>query len=125
MQFAFSRLLCDVGKACIVSPVSLPLNFIMNARLTVPIVLWSLATAVLADGPIDNSPDQVRRVPPPGIAIADAERAELGADVEILGAQIEALRIELKERPSLLMLLPDAQIYHKAVHWALAYGELF
>ena len=78
-----------------------------------------------ADGPADNLPDKVRRVPPPGIKIPAADRAELEAGAAALGQNIQALRSELKSKPALLELLPDVQIYHKAVHWALAYDEFF
>ena len=35
------------------------------------------AISALADGPADNLAEKVRRVPPPGIAISDADRTEL------------------------------------------------
>lgn len=88
--------------------------------------LVSLGTNVLrADGPGDNLPDKVRRVPPPGIKIADADRAELEKGVAALGREIEALRGSLKGKPVLLDLLPDVQVYHKGVEWALKYDEFF
>src|SRR5439155_4249747 len=80
---------------------------------------------IQADGPSDNLPDQVRRVPPPGLKIPDADRAELAASVAELGKEIESLRGELRSKPALLDLLPDAQIYHKAVDWALRYDEFY
>ncbi len=78
---------------------------------------------VRADGPSDNLPDNVRRVPPPGLKIAEADRAELEACVADLGKEIETLRGDLKGRR--LDLLPDVQIYHKAVDWALRYDEFY
>jgi hypothetical protein len=98
----------------------------MNPRLT--LLLYSfliLAVEAWADGPADNSSEKVRRVPPPGITLSDADRSELLAGVQELGARIEGLRTELKGRPSLLELLPDVQVYHKAVQWAVVYGEIF
>src|SRR6266536_1718498 len=80
---------------------------------------------VQADGPSDNLPDQVRRVPPPGIKIAEADRAELAAGVAELGKEIELLRECLKGKPAWFDLLPDAEIYHKAVDWALRYDEFY
>jgi pimeloyl-ACP methyl ester carboxylesterase len=96
--------------------------------MTPPII--SLACLLLvsvgfADGPKDNRADQVRPVPPPGIKIADAERAELEKGVAELGKEIEALRTALKGKPALLDLLPDVQIYHKAVDWALRYDQFY
>ncbi len=78
-----------------------------------------------ADGPGDNLPDKVRPVPPPGIKLADADRTDLQAGVEALGKNIERLRQDLKSKPALLELLPDVQIFHNAVRYALAYDEFF
>lgn len=84
-----------------------------------------LVSVGFADGPKDNLADQVRPVPPPGIKIADAERAELEKGDAELGKEIEALRPALKGKPALLDLLPDVQIYHKAVDWALRYDQFY
>jgi hypothetical protein len=92
------------------------------------LTIWILSLAfgiAHADGPADNRPDQVRPIPPKGIAIADADRAAIRAGVEQLGQQIDALRESLRRRPDLLRLLPDVQVYHKAAHDALEYGEFF
>src|SRR5207248_10437 len=45
--------------------------------------------------------------------------------VAALGLKMESLRSELKAKPALLQLLPDVEIYRKAVHWALSYDEFF
>jgi hypothetical protein len=87
--------------------------------------LLILAVSTLADGPADNVADQVRRIPPPGIAISDADRAELTDATAKLAKEIESLRGELKTKPALLELLPDVEVYHKAVDWALRYDEFF
>ncbi len=97
----------------------------MNARTLTTIFWFALASTLFADGPADNLPDKVRRVPPPGLAISADDRKELSDGVAQLGREIETLRGELKSRPALLALLPDAQIYHKAVHWALTYDEFY
>jgi hypothetical protein len=82
-------------------------------------------TWALADGPADNQVDKVRSVPPPGISIADDARRELSDRVAQLGSELETLRGELAKKPSLLGRLPDVQIFHKAVDWALRYNEFF
>ncbi len=81
--------------------------------------------SVRADGPADNLPDKVRPVPPPGIAIPEADRQRLQEEVTRLGARIETVRTELAKKPDLLRRLPDVQIFHKAVDWALRYDEFF
>jgi len=83
-----------------------------------------LAVAASADGERDNQVDNVRRIPPPGVAVPDADKAELTAGLEALGKEIDALRSELKGKPA-LALLPDVQIFYKSVDWALRYNEFF
>ncbi|MBI3414490.1 MAG: prolyl oligopeptidase family serine peptidase [Verrucomicrobia bacterium] len=78
-----------------------------------------------ADGPADNRAESVRRVPPPGVALAEADRAELDRGVTELGRTIETLRTDLRAKPALLELLPDIQIFHNAVRYALTYNEFF
>lgn len=68
-------------------------------------------------------PENVRPIPPPGVAVAEADRRELEAGLAELGEAIEALRKKLK--PDLSALVPDVQIYHKAVRYALAHNEFF
>lgn len=83
------------------------------------------ATAVLADGPADNLVDKVRRVPPPGIQVPESDRAKLEQGVAALGGELKMLRGELAAKPELLRVLPDVEVFHKAVDWALRYDEFF
>jgi pimeloyl-ACP methyl ester carboxylesterase len=86
--------------------------------------LLFLAALAGPDGERDNQADNVRRIPPPGIAVPDADRAELVGAAEELGKEIAALRNDLKGKPA-LDLLPDVQVYHKAIDWALRHNEIF
>lgn len=70
-------------------------------------------------------PQLLRRVPPGGVAITDADRAALNAQLQTLAKEIETLRTDLKSKPELFALLPDVEIFHKAVDWALRYDEFF
>src|SRR5262245_13228225 len=83
-----------------------------------------LAAAATADGERDNQQDNVRRIPPPGIAVPEADKAELSAGVAKLGKEIDALEADLQGKPG-LTLLPDVRVYHKAVDWALRHNEIF
>ncbi len=65
------------------------------------------------------------RVPPRGITINALDREVLTAGAAQLGRQIELLRRELASKPALIELLPDVQIYHKAVDWPLRYDEFY
>lgn len=57
--------------------------------------------------------------PPPGILVPAGVRTELADGAAELGRKIEALRASLSARPALLALLPDVQVYHNAVRYAL------
>jgi len=84
-----------------------------------------LASVAFADGPADNIPDHVRPIPPPGIKIPPEDRVELEKGAGDLSKEIESLRTFLKGKPALLALLPDVEVFHKAVDWALRYDEFF
>ncbi len=80
------------------------------------------------DGSPAASPAQNRKkaqLPPPGVAIPDAERAELSAAAAELRKELDALALSLKAKPALLALMPDAEVFWKAVDWALRYNEFY
>lgn len=94
-------------------------------------LLLLLAPPVLADGPEDNIPENVRRIPPPGAAIADDARAGLTAQAAELRRKIDetagAWR-QQKNDPTAarqLRYLPDVEIFWKAADWALRYDEFY
>lgn len=62
-----------------------------------------------------------KQVPPPGVKIPDADRHELESGAALLARDIESLRT----LPKLAPLLPDVEVFHKAVHDALAHDEFF
>ena len=90
-----------------------------------PRLLISLALTLLlsASAFSQTPPPTQKQSPPPGIALPDAERKELEGGVASLGREIETLRGTLKTNPALLALLPDVQVFHKAVDWALRFDE--
>lgn len=90
-------------------------------RLALPFLLVS---AVFADGPKDNVADNVRPIPPPGIAVPDADRARLTQGLSKLRTAIDEAAKAQAKHPMLADLLPDLEIYHKAVDWALRYNEV-
>jgi hypothetical protein len=71
------------------------------------------------DGERDNQVDNVRPIPPPGVAVPDADKAQLEAGLKELRAAIDGLN---EPNPD---LRADVEIFHKAVHWALRYNEIF
>jgi dienelactone hydrolase len=90
--------------------------------LTLALLFPALA---LADGPADNLPDRVRPIPPRGIAVSPAETQSLRAELQELQQEINSLWTSLQSRPTHLDLLPDVQIYEKAVRYALELNEFF
>ena len=96
----------------------------MNLRFFLAVILiFSNAAEVFAQA--NKSSEQVRQIPPAGIRIAASARAELEHGAGELKNEIELLRTSLKSKPAMLEFLPDVEIYHKAVHWALAYDEFY
>src|SRR5205807_9211820 len=82
-----------------------------------------LASLALADGPADNIPADVRRIPKQGVEVPAERKAKWQAGLTELGGRIVALR-ERKDTKT-AELLPDVEIYFKAVNDALNHQEFF
>ncbi len=99
----------------------------MATRLLVAFIscLPLLATPLFthADGPADNLPTNVRRIPKLGIDVPPERKAKLEAGLKNLDAQITALKSSKDAKT--LELFPDVEVYFKAIHDALAYQEFF
>lgn len=96
---------------------------VFRIHVTAMALLLSGVSAVLADGPQDNLVDNVRRIPKLGIEVSDADRAELEAGLMRLAEQIESLRAANQQWIN--RLLPDVEIFHRAVDQALRHQEFF
>lgn len=83
------------------------------------------SSSALADGPGDNLPDSVRRVPPPGIWVAGADVMEFQEGLKRLEDLLRGVPAALKGKPALLELVPDVEIFHKAVRDALRFNEIY
>lgn len=96
-------------------------------NLPVPFLALSLfgTSILLADGPADNRPENVRSVPRPGLVISDRDRSDLNSMVRELGREIDSTENSLDSQPALLNLIPDVRIFHNAVRYALAFDEFY
>lgn len=87
------------------------------------VVVLCLASAGWADGPADNVPDNVRRIPKLGVEVPKEDSEELEKGLLHLSQQIAKLSDSSDARVK--QLLPDVEIYHRAVDQALRYREFF
>jgi hypothetical protein len=92
-----------------------------SIRSLVFLAALSPAGLLFADGPRDNIPDNVRPIPPKGIAIGQEDRERLRKGLDEVGKEIDTLSKTLK--PPLRELLPDVEVLHKAVRYALDLDE--
>ncbi|QDT49548.1 Prolyl oligopeptidase family protein [Symmachiella dynata] len=94
--------------------------FRLSALFCLAVLLGRVA---FADGLRDNDPTTVRPVPRPGIEVPDEDRQQLKAGLSELNSLIAQLKG--KKDPLAVELLPDVEIYHRAVSDALTYNEFF
>ncbi len=109
-----------------------------TAPLLFAAATWlALTASARADGPKDNIATDVRPIPPPGVEIPAADREALTRGAAELKALIDELRkLEARglrlgetssspkpQAPGLHDLLPDVEIFHKSVDWALRYNQ--
>jgi hypothetical protein len=81
-----------------------------------PLFLLTVAYA-FADGANDNKIDEVRPIPPAGVPVPNEVREKLESSLAGLKARLQPIQAD--------PLLPDVEIFHKAVDWSLRYGEFF
>ncbi|MBI1348479.1 hypothetical protein GC163_19570 [bacterium] len=84
-------------------------------------ILQGFLAPVRADGPADNSVENVRRVPKLGVEVPEADRIELEAGLQVLQ--------ELMQQPlpgaGMERYWTDVEIFHRAVDQALKHQEFF
>lgn len=85
------------------------------------LIFLLIASSLLADGVKDNYPEKVRQIPKPGIELNDDQKDHFTKRNSQLEKLIE--QIQSKNNPKLTQLLPDVQIFHNAVKYALEYNE--
>lgn len=83
-------------------------------------LLLTFTACAHADGERDNLPDKVRPIPPPGIVVPDDKKARLETGLAELKRALDALR---QKDAHARDLLPDVEIFYRAVHDGLVYKE--
>lgn len=96
-----------------------------NVIWTALAVFWLmlLSASTRADGPADNKVENVRRIPKLGVEPSAEKAAALREGLKQLRDRINQVRS--LGRQDLNDLLPDVEIFHKAVNDALVYQEFF
>jgi dienelactone hydrolase len=86
---------------------------------------WMVFASLIAqaDGPADNNPATVRRVPKLGVEVPEEKAEQLKVGLAELEKSLAAIH-ETKDARR-IALAPDVAIFHKAVHDALTYQEFF
>ena len=99
----------------------------MRLLVTALTLTFTLIVPFPSSARAQTPPPPAKRLPPAGVAIPAAARTELTAAAAALAAEITALRADLAaaKKTTLLALLPDVEIFHKAVDWPLRYDEFF
>ncbi len=85
-----------------------------------PFALVLAAVAFSASAFAQTPPAPPKKIPAPGITLTDADRTELATGAAVLRRDLDALARELAGDAKLTALLPDVEIFHKAVAWTLA-----
>src|SRR5258708_10024351 len=96
----------------------------MKRTLAACVVLLLASWPCRADGPADNAADNVRRVPALGIEVSESERQVLTQKLDSLRQAIDELRSG-KPPARIVELLPDVEIFHRAVHEAPPHRPVF
>jgi hypothetical protein len=99
------------------------MNALRHLPLSLVVSLTLVTLPARADGPADNIPGAVRRIPKPGITLAPQVRQELETALNDLRRGYE--RLQALDNPYFRELLPDVVMLHKAVIDALRHQEFF
>ena len=91
--------------------------------ITLAVGLFVLAQSILADGLQDNDPKTVRRVPPLGVVVPGDVQDDLESRIAKIDILVEKLRETNDKR--IESLLPDVEIFSRAVRTCLIHQEFF
>ena len=97
-------------------------HFQLPPLLAAALVL-NLTTRGTADGPNDNIPVKVRPVPKVGIELSESQTADFAKRLSEFKRLLDKLRAKKDRRT--LELLPDVEIFDRAVRTNIEHRELF
>ena len=89
------------------------------------LILLAIPLFLRADGPDDNIAEKVRPIPPEGIAVPKDKSKALNKALAGLEKTLNVLRNQEPHKEFVARYLPDVEIFHKAVHDALTFGEFY
>ncbi|GAA4438225.1 prolyl oligopeptidase family serine peptidase [Bremerella cremea] len=95
----------------------------MHKLLLLVFAFCLAALPAWADGPADNIASNVRPIPPEGIEVPADDADQLAQGLERLDDLIKKLKMRRDARTP--QLLPDVEIYSRAIHQALKYREFY
>lgn len=96
------------------------MELMRKIRLVAAVALTFFASShsgIHADGPADNQVATVRQIPPPGVAIEQADRDALNEGLKQLSEKVQQLRGS--KNPTVQKYLPDVEIFSRAIELAL------
>ncbi|MBC8350756.1 MAG: prolyl oligopeptidase family serine peptidase [Planctomycetes bacterium] len=95
----------------------------MRLLTTLTLISLLVQQTVYADGPRDNVAENVRQIPPAGIEVPAEDQESLELQLKTLQGQLTSLG--RSKHPLVQELLPDVEIFHRAVRVALDHNEFF
>ena len=95
----------------------------MTRHLLPFVVVAAAVTPACADGPQDNIPSKVRPIPKIGIELSEAQKASFEEQMANFKAALDQLRVKKDRRVQ--ELLPDIEIFYRAVRTNFDHRELF
>jgi hypothetical protein len=98
----------------------------MTHRFLIVVVgLTLVGLRAFGDGPADNIPDKVRRIPPVGISLTEPDRGALTDRANALGKELAAFRDGSAKDSKFAARWPDVQVYLSAVMNAVELGQFY
>lgn len=65
------------------------------------------------------------KIPPAGLAVPADKLERVKTELAAFSTEIDKLKTELTSKPDLLSLMPDVEIFHKAVSWPVQFNEFY